>query len=116
MKVRDTDASYYPNGIAVGVGKYYSANADGEILAGAGTAIGGVKAVTGTATQVTGLTTISSAVVSLKSDASLAGVSTTCTWTGGTITIKVWKATSSADCTPIAATVAKDVSWVAVGT
>lgn len=116
MKVRDTDATYYPNGIAVGVGKSYAADADGNILAGSGTSVGGVKAVTGTATQVTGLTTISAAVVSLKSDASLAGVSTTCTWAGGTLTIKVWKATSTADCTPIAATVAKDVSWVAVGT
>jgi len=36
--------------------------------------------------------------------------------TAGNVILKVWKATSAADCIPIATTVAKTVRWIAIGT
>jgi hypothetical protein len=66
----------------------------------------------------TGLSAVSNVVASLASDASINGNVVTATAAGGAghITVKVWKPTSSGDCTPILATVAKTVRWVAIGT
>ena len=36
--------------------------------------------------------------------------------TAGNIILKVWKPTAAADCTPIAAVLAKSVRWIAIGT
>lgn len=67
---------------------------------------------------ITGLTTVSSVVAVLGEDAGLAGDKVTAAigGTAGHITVKVWKPTASGDCTPILATAAKVVNWVAVGT
>ena len=67
---------------------------------------------------VTGLTTVVALAASLGEDSSLAGnhVSATLGGTAGHITLKVWKPTATGDCTPILATAAKTVNWVAVGT
>ena len=56
-------------------------------------------------------------VASLAEDAALAGLWVTADKGGvaGHVDIKVWKATGAADCTPIAATVAKKVNIVVVG-
>jgi hypothetical protein len=77
--------------------------------------VGGVAAITGTGTVTHGLTTVTAVVVSLKDDVALTGDTVSATWSGTTVTLKVWKRTSSADCTPIAATAAKNVNWIAYG-
>jgi hypothetical protein len=66
----------------------------------------------------TGLSAVSNVVASLASDASIDANVVTGTAGGGAghITLKVWKPTSSGDCTPILATVAKTVRWIAIGT
>jgi len=78
----------------------------------------GETAVTGTADIATGLTTVVQAVACLETDPSLEALwaSVADSVTGGNIVLKVWKPTGAADCTPIAATVAKSVRWIAVGT
>ena len=78
----------------------------------------GSTSVTGTADITTGLATVVQAVVSLQDDVSLDAIATSVVngGTAGHITAKVWKPTSSSDCTPIAATVAKTVRWIAIGT
>ena len=78
----------------------------------------GSTSVTGTADITTGLATVVQAVVSLQDDVSLEanGTSVVNGSTAGHITVKVWKPTSSSDCTPAAATVAKTVRWIAIGT
>lgn len=87
----------------------------------------GVAAVTGTGTVVTGLTTvvsiIATAVDDLDGDA-LAGVSATIgdqagTPAAGSVILKAWKVTTggaAGNPTLIAATAAKNINWVAVGT
>ena len=114
--VTDTTRTWFSNGIAVGPDGIATTDADGEVLANSGGAITrGVASVTGSLAVTTGLTTITAAVVTLNADAALTGHVATCTFTGGTLTIKVWKPTSSSDTTPIAATAAKSVSWIAIG-
>jgi hypothetical protein len=75
----------------------------------------GVAAVTGTLGIVTGLTTIIAASVTLAEDAAITGDAVSYTFSGGTLTAKVWKRTATGDCTPIAATAAKNIGWLAVG-
>jgi hypothetical protein len=57
----------------------------------------GVASITGTGTVTHGLASVVAVVVS-------------------TVTVKVWKPTASGDCTPIAATAAKNVNWLVIGT
>lgn len=78
----------------------------------------GETSVTGTADVTTGLATVVAVVASLGEDAALTGLWVTAAigGTAGHIDLKVWKPTAAADCTPIAATVAKKVDWIAIGT
>jgi hypothetical protein len=54
-------------------------------------------------------------VASLDANAALTGEFVTCTFSGGTLTIAVWKPTGSGDVTPIASTTAVNVGWIAFG-
>src|SRR5206468_1090619 len=88
-----------------------------------------LKVASGTWTTVaasdtvpTGLNFVYDAVASLESDFAIGLEGVTCvvpTQTGsagGTITIKTWKPTSSADATPVAATAfSRIVHWIAFG-
>src|ERR1051326_4127595 len=82
----------------------------------------GVDAVTGTLDKTTGLATVVAFVAVLAEDPALTGHLVTFTLptqsggTAGHVTIKVWKPTAANHCTPIAATAAKNVSWIAIGT
>lgn len=83
----------------------------------------GVASVTGSGDVATGLTTVVAVVATLQDDAALTGSMVTATVgdqagapAKGSVTLKVWKPTSSADPTPIAATAAKSVNWIAFGT
>ena len=83
----------------------------------------GVASITGSGTVATGLTTVVSVVATLQDDAALTGDTVTATIgdqagtpAAGSVILKVWKPTASGDCTPIAATAAKSVNWIAVGT
>jgi hypothetical protein len=98
-----------------------SAASSGVANAVAGAAAGykiarGVTAITGTGTVAHGLTTVVAVLATLKDDISINGNEVSAAFTGTTVTLKVWKPTSSADCTPIAATAAKNVSWLVIGT
>lgn len=66
----------------------------------------------------TGLGTVVAVVAVLGEDPSLAGDKVTAALggTAGHITLKVWKPTASGDVTPILATAAKVVNWIAIGT
>ena len=79
----------------------------------------GQESVTGTADVdlTSEFSAIDFVTASLAEDMSLDanGVSAEKGATAGHITLKVWKPTSSADCTPIAATVAKKVNYVVIG-
>lgn len=79
----------------------------------------GVTAVTGSSTIVTathGLASVVSITANLGVDASIDANDVTTAISGTSIVLKVWKPTSTANPTPIAATVAKNVYWIAVGT
>lgn len=83
----------------------------------------GVASITGSGTVVTGLATVVAIIATLQDDAALTGNSVTASIgdqngapAAGSVNLKVWKPTASGDCTPIAATAAKSVNWVAVGT
>jgi|SRR5579883_465003 hypothetical protein len=84
----------------------------------------GVANVTGQATVATGLTTVITAVATPQDDldgVTLAGVSATVgdqagAPVAGSIIIKCRKVTATGDATMIAATAAKNVNWVAIGT
>ena len=78
----------------------------------------GGSSVTGSLEVATGLKTVVQAVACLKDNPSLTGAwaSVADSATVGNILLKVWKPTSAADCTPIAATVAVNVRWIAIGT
>lgn len=91
---------------------YVAINARGQMSAN------GVDAITGSGNVVTGLASITSVVGCLGEDAAMTGHLVTAAphATAGTITLKVWKPTATNDCTPIAATTAKNVRWVAFGT
>jgi hypothetical protein len=85
--------------------------------------VAGVATITGTGDVVTGLTTVSAVVVTMQADASLTnGTSITATIgnqagvpAAGSVTINVWKPTSSIDGTPIASAAAVDCNWFAFG-
>jgi hypothetical protein len=75
-------------------------------------------AVTGTLDVNTGLSTVLGWGVTMESDpdgVTLAAVSAAA-GAAGHITIKCWKVTGTGDATLIAATAAKNVRWVAIGT
>ena len=76
----------------------------------------GETSITGSANVDTGLSHVIEAVACLGTDASLDafGVNVTAI-SSGTVTMKVWKPTSSSDCTPAASTVATLVRWIAIG-
>lgn len=87
----------------------------------------GVSSITGTGTVVTGLATVVAVVAVAQSDLdgdALAGVSATIgdqagTPAAGSVIIKAWKVTTggaAGNPTLIAATDAKDINWVAIGT
>lgn len=84
----------------------------------------GVEAVTGTATVVTGLATVVAVIATSQDDLdgdTLAGVSATIgdqagAPAAGSVILKCWKITGDADITMIAASAAKNVNWVAIGT
>lgn len=76
---------------------------------------GGVVAITGTGTVTTVLNTITSVQATLKDNPSIAAFLVSATWSGQTITLNVWKPTSSSNPTPIAATAAANVQWSAFG-
>lgn len=84
----------------------------------------GVAAVTGTATVVTGLTTVVAVTATPASDpdgVALAAVSATIgnqagAPAAGSVILKTWKVTATGDATLIAATAAKNVNWIAIGT
>jgi len=74
--------------------------------------------VTGTSDVNTGLTTVVAAMATLDDDISLAAmwVSAHLSATAGHLDLKVFKPTAVDDCTPIAATAAAKVNWLAIGT
>jgi len=84
----------------------------------------GVSSVTGTLTVVTGLTTVVAVTATPQTDpdgVTLAMVSATIgdqagTPAAGSVILKTWKVTATGDATLIAATAAKSVNWVAIGT
>lgn len=79
----------------------------------------GVTAVTGTQDIATGLATVEAVVVSASSDpdgTALASVSGVITGAAGHFTAKCWKITAADNGALIAATAAKNVSWIAMGT
>lgn len=94
------------------------------MAAGSAGIVGGVAAVTGSATVATGLTTVVAVVAMLQEDASLAnGISVTGTIgdqagapAAGSVTLSVWKPTASGDVTPVASAAAVHVNWIAFGT
>lgn len=107
----------------------YVAAANGVAKPVAGVAAGyriarGVAAVTGTATVVTGLTTVVAVVATPQSDmdgVTLAAVSATIgdqngSPAAGSVILKCWKATSNSNPTLVAATSAENVNWIAIGT
>lgn len=77
----------------------------------------GTASITGSGTVDTGLSSVESIVVTLSSDTAITGnnVSAAVPASGGVVTVKVWKPTAVGDCTPIAATTAKTVNWMAIG-
>jgi len=74
--------------------------------------------VTGTADLNTGLATVVAAAATLDDDISLAAmwVSAQLSATAGHIDLNVFKPTGVDDCTPVAATAAAKVNWLAIGT
>ena len=78
----------------------------------------GKNSVTGSAAIASGLKTVVGCVAGLEADASIdaySGITAKPSATAGSIDVKVWKPTSVSNPTPIAATIAKDVRWVAWG-
>jgi len=80
----------------------------------------GVTSVTGSETDLdTGLAQVEDVVVSIKQSAAPGLDIALVTWALGTasgqINLYCWKPTAVADCTLIAATVAVDVEWIAIG-
>jgi hypothetical protein len=64
---------------------------------------------------VTGLSSITAAVACLNDDPGDDPLYVSCSWSGGTLSIKTWK-TDGSDPTPAAATTfSKKVSWIAIG-
>jgi len=84
----------------------------------------GVAAITGTGTVVTGLATVVAVIATPQDDPNglaLAAVSATIgnqsgAPAAGSVILKAWKVTAVGDATLIAATAAKNINWVAIGT
>jgi hypothetical protein len=80
----------------------------------------GVTSVTGSATNIaTGLSEVEDVIVSLKRSAAPGLEVSLVTWAAGAaagqINLYCWKPTAANDCTLIAATVAQNVEWLAIG-
>ena len=82
----------------------------------------GVASITGSGDVVTGLKSVVAVIATLQDDAALTGNNVTATIGDqagapalGSVRLKVWKPTATGDCTPIAATGAKSVNWLALG-
>ena len=80
----------------------------------------GVTAVTGSATNIaTGLSQVEDVVISIKRATAPALEVALATWAlgaaAGQINLYCWKHTGANDCTLIAAAVAVDVEWLAIG-
>lgn len=84
----------------------------------------GVAAITGTGTVVTGLATVVAVIATSQDDldgTTLAGVSATIgnqsgAPAAGSVILKAWKITAADNGALIAATAAKNINWVAIGT
>ena len=115
--VSDSLLTYYPNGVAVDASAGYQfTDSDGNVISGSGGAyVAGTAAVTGTEAVDSGLTAITAVVATLKDDPTVNANAVTATWTGGTVTLKVWKPTAVDDCTPIASSTETDVSYIIIG-
>jgi len=80
----------------------------------------GVTSVTGSATNIaTGLSQVEDVLVSIKRSTAPGLEVALATWglgaAAGQINLYCWKPTAASDCTLIAATVAVDVEWLAIG-
>ena len=80
----------------------------------------GVTSVTGSATNIaTGLSQVEDVLVAIKRSTAPALEVALATWglgaAAGQINLYCWKHTAANDCTLIAATVAVDVEWLAIG-
>lgn len=76
-------------------------------------------AVTGTLDIDSGLATVVSVMISASTDLdgdTFAGVSAVITGAAGHFTAKCWKNNADGDATMVAATAAKDINWIAIGT
>lgn len=78
-------------------------------------AVGGIATITGSGTVTAALNSITAVTATLGANAALAGTYVTASFSGLTITLKVWKPTATGDCTPIASTAALAVQWIAIG-
>lgn len=76
----------------------------------------GVAAITGTGTMAHGLTTVVAVIATLKDDASINANEVSAAVSGTTVTLKVWKPTSSSNPTPVASSTATNVHWLVIGT
>jgi hypothetical protein len=84
----------------------------------------GVAAITGSGTVVTGLATVVAVIATPDSDpdgVALAAVSAQIgdqagAPAAGSVILKAWKVTATGDATLIAATAAKNINWIAIGT
>ena len=77
---------------------------------------GQLTTVTAADAVATGLTTVLSAVACLDDNPGDNPMLASCTFSGGTITVKTWQNTSGTDPTPVAATTfSKKVNWIAIG-
>ena len=74
----------------------------------------GTASITGSGTVATGLTSIESVSLTIRGSAASDNV-LTYTVSGGTLSIFAWQPTAAGDTTPIAETVALDISWEARG-
>lgn len=84
----------------------------------------GVASITGSGTVVTGLATVVAVIATADSDpdgVALAMVSATIgdqagAPAAGSVILKAWKVTATGNATLIAATAAKNINWIAIGT
>ena len=78
---------------------------------------GGQETLTGMLEVDTGFTAITAAVATIEEDAALDPLLVTVDIGTSTFTIKLWKATTSGDVTPLESdATGKKVSWIAIGT
>lgn len=109
--------------VATGASGGFAVNGVAGVAAGYKVARG-VASITGSGTVVTGLATVVAVIASPASDpdgVALAAVSGTIgdqagTPAAGSVILKAWKVTAVDDATLIAATAAKSINWIAIGT